>query len=120
MDTKRPTFLVEVVDAEDEEYIGRVYDFADPSGLEDLFSSMITRRPDGQRIFPSTMVIENIDRAFRFWELVPLLEATMKAIIREWLLEGEGLTNGAHIKDAMKLCEEFPAMAAMAKLKGKA
>lgn len=122
MDTKRTELLVEVVSAECSEYVGRTYDLADPQGLNELFSLMITRRPDGQRIFPSTTVIENIDWVFCYWELVPLLEATMKAIIRDWLTEGEGegegLANGECIKDAMKLCEEFPAMAAMAKLKG--
>ena len=118
MDTKRTELLVEVVSAECSEYVGRTYDLADPQGLNELFSLMITRRPDGQRIFPSTTVIENIDWVFCYWELVPLLEATMKAIIREGLLGKGDVGDEGRVKTAMKLCEEFPAMAAMAKLKG--
>lgn len=118
MTTNRPELLVEVVSAECSEYVGRTYDLADHTDLGELFSLSITRFPNGRHNFPSTVAIEHISWVFCYWELVPLLEATMKAIIRECLLGKGDVGNEDCVKTAMKLCEEFPAMAAMAKLKG--
>lgn len=118
MDTKRTELLVEVVSAECLEYVGRTYDLADPSDLGELLSLSITRLPNSWHSFPSTVAIEHINLVFCYWELVPLLKATMKAIIRECLLGKKDIGDEDRVKTAMKLCEEFPAMAAMAKLKG--
>lgn len=118
MDTNRPELLVEVVSTVHTEFLGHTYDLADPADFRALFSLLITRRLDGQCIFPSTVAIENVGMVFCYWELVPLLKATMKAIICEWLSDKKGINNGELVKTAMKLCEEFPAMATTAKLKG--